>query len=116
MMPSIRTPTFRLCSGSEERTMRMQRMLPAAALGLLLAAGPAAAGYTFTTIDVPHSGSTAVNGNSANAAVGEFTDAAGATHGFVLSTGVFTQIDFPGANTFFTSVNGINAKGDTKSG
>ena len=91
--------------------MTTQRILAAVALVLFLAApGTANAQYNFTTYDVPGSTRTAVNGNSPHAIAGEFDDAGGKTHGFVLSNGVLTQIDVPGAS--FTSVNGINANGD----
>ena len=59
---------------------------------------------------MPGSTRTAVNGNSPHAIAGEFDDADGNTHGFVLSKGDFTTIDVPGA--VFTSVNGINANGE----
>src|SRR3989440_8460826 len=90
-------------------TMTTRRLLVAVALGLFLAVpGPAKAQYRFTTIDVPSATSTAVNGDSTNAIAGQFDDAAGDTHGFVLTNnGDFTQIDVPGA--IFTTVNGINA-------
>ena len=53
--------------------------------------------YSFTTIDVPGATRTAANGNSTHAIAGEFDDADGNTHGFVLNKGVFTTIDVPGA-------------------
>jgi hypothetical protein len=53
--------------------------------------------YTFTTIDVPGSTRTAANGNSTHEIAGEFDDADGNTHGFVLNKGVFTTINAPGA-------------------
>ena len=74
---------------------------------ILVATNPSV--YHFTTYDVSGSTRTAVNGNSPNAIAGEFDDAGGNTHGFVLSNGVLTQIDVPGAVS--TSVNGINANG-----
>jgi uncharacterized membrane protein len=92
--------------------MTTQKMLAAVALGLLLGVpGLAKAQFNFTTIDVPGSTSTAANGNSTYEIVGAFDKADGSTHGFVLSEGVFTQIDVPGA-VGFTSVNGINANGE----
>lgn len=72
--------------------------------------GTARAQYTFTPIDVSGATSTAVNANSPHAIAGQFDDANGVTHGFVIANGVFTQVDVPGA--VFTSVNGINASGD----
>ena len=80
------------------------------ALGLLVGIPRPASGdvnFKFTTIDPPGSTSTAVNGNSAHAIAGQFDDAGGNTHGFVLSKGVYTTIDKPGA--VVTTVNGISA-------
>src|SRR6266567_1187475 len=91
--------------------MTTRRMLAALVLGLVLGApGAARAQFDFTPIDVPGATSTAVNGNSTTAIVGEFDDEDGNTHGFVISKGVLTQIDVPGA--WFTTVNGVNAGGD----
>ena len=59
---------------------------------------------------MPGSTSTAANGNSTHEIAGEFDDAGGSTHGFVLSQGVFTTINVPGAAS--TSFNGINANGE----
>ena len=59
---------------------------------------------------MPGSTGTSVNANSAHAIAGQFGDAAGNTHGFVLSNRVLTTIDVPGA--VFTSVNGINSDGE----
>jgi len=90
-----------------------KKMLAALTLGLFLAGVPglarAAASFTFTTIDVPGSTGTDANGNSTHAIAGDFTDAGGITHGFVLSSSKFTTIDVPGAAS--SSVNGINAIG-----
>jgi probable HAF family extracellular repeat protein len=48
--------------------------------------------YTFTTIDVPHC--TSANGiNDDGHIVGDYTDAAGGHHGFLLAAGVLTTID-----------------------
>ena len=65
--------------------------------------------YRFITIDVPEATATAANGNSTHEIAGQFDDAGGNTHGFVLNKGVFTTIDVPGA--VFTIINGINASG-----
>jgi probable HAF family extracellular repeat protein len=93
-------------------TMTTPNLLATVALGLLLGVpGPVKAQFNFTTIDVPGSTRTAVNGNSTNAIVGEFDDATGDTHGFVLSRAGFFQIDHPDADGF-TTVNGINANGE----
>jgi hypothetical protein len=79
------------------------------ALGLLVGVPKLAMAVTLnvTTIDVPTSTRTAVNFISTNAMAGEFDDAGGNTHGFVLRGGVYTQIDKPGATR--TTVNGISA-------
>ena len=79
--------------------MTTQRLLAATALGLFLVApGLAKAQFDFTTIDVPGAASTAVNGNCPNAIAGEFNDADGNTHGFVLSKGAYATIDVPTAD------------------
>ena len=94
--------------------MMTLRTLPALALGLLLLLGGperARAQYVFTPIDVPEATATFADGNSTHKIVGEFNDADGITHGFVLSEGGFKPFDVPGADGY-TSINGINAKGD----
>jgi len=73
---------------------------------------------SFATIDVPGAGT--ANGaatraygiNAAGQIVGDFDVAVGtgaATHGYLLSDGTFTTIDFPGA--YFTQAFGINDAG-----
>ena len=84
------------------------------ALGMALGAMEAAhawtkADFNFTTIDVPNSVGTVVNGNSTNAIAGNFLDSSGNTHGFVLTDGVYKTIDYPDAS--YTSINGINWHG-----
>src|SRR5947209_565384 len=90
-------------------TVTRPRILAVLAFGLSLA-GPGMAQAGVTTIDVPGAVSTAANGNSANTIVGEFDDADGNTHGFVLTHKGLTQIDVPGA--WFTTCHGVNASGD----
>ena len=85
---------------------------------LLLAASCAAQSFTFSPINVPCSACpdgiaqyTAAEGiNAAGNIVGAYIDAVGALHGFLLSRGDFTTIDFPGAVA--TSANGIGPSGD----
>ena len=89
--------------------MTTWQMLTAVVLVLSIP-GLASAQFDFTTIDVPGSTRTAANANSTHEVVGEFDDADGNTHGFVLSKGEYTQIDVPGASV--TTVNGINANGE----
>src|SRR6476659_3048501 len=86
------------------------KLLASTALGLLLVIPRAAdAQYAFATIDVPGATRTSATGNSTTALAGEFDDANGNTHGFILSKGVFTTVDVPGAAA--TGLNGINASG-----
>jgi probable HAF family extracellular repeat protein len=66
--------------------------------------------YRFSPIDVPGATRTAADGNSTHEISGDFDDANGNTHGFVLNKGVFTTIDAPGADGG-TIINGINASG-----
>lgn len=67
--------------------------------GVLALAPLGAEAFTFTTIDVPSATFTQVFGiDDAGEMVGHYTDAGGATHGFVRSVGGgFTTIDVPGA-------------------
>ena len=105
-------PKDREANMKRQRRAMMKKKLAALALGLLLGTPglPAAgANFNFTTIDVPASTRTAANGNSTHAIAGDFDDAGGITHGFVLSGGAYRTIDKPGATS--TSVNGINATG-----
>ena len=91
--------------------MTTRKMLTPVALALALTfPGIASAQFDFTTIDVPDSTRTAANANSTHEVVGDFDDADGNTHGFVLSKGKYTQLDVPGASV--TTVNGINANGE----
>ena len=68
--------------------------------------------YTFEEIVitdyVPGATAASANGNSTHEIAGDY-DKDGVTHGFVLSKGAFTTVDFPGAK--LTQVNGINAPG-----
>jgi probable HAF family extracellular repeat protein len=72
-------------------------------LGML---GPAQAAF-FTTLDVPGSTLTIASGiSNAGQIVGQYDDAGGRTHGFLLSDGVYTTFDVPGAtSTFIASIN-----------
>ena len=66
-------------------------------------------GTDYTTFDVPDAaeGSTYVLGiNDSGQLSGEYTDNDGNFHGFVLSGGTYSTLDFPGAN--FTYGGGIN--------
>jgi hypothetical protein len=91
-------------------------MLFVAAAGLagvvMAAPGPATAKYTFTTIDFPGAVGTEVLGFSPQTTVGDFIDADGNNHGWLLPAhgGTIQQFDVPGA--WFTSVSAINHRGD----
>lgn len=109
------------------------KRIPAALIGLtlplsgllLLPGRSAAQQLQLTTIDVPCSAcpggiarSTSAMGiNPAGDIVGWYADAAGQTHGYVLSRGRFTTIDVPGdlagvAGTLPTIARGIGPSGD----
>ena len=81
--------------------------------GAAFMAGAATAngGFSFTTIEVPNARSTWANGiNAGGDIVGEYTDAAGRLHGYLLRNGVFTTIDYPGAAR--TQARGIGSGGE----
>ena len=67
--------------------------------------------YAFTTVDFPGAASTDLLGFTTRTMVGDFTDAEGNTHGWLLSAhhGTFRQFDVPGA--WFTSLSAINHSG-----
>lgn len=70
-----------------------------------------AGGPTFTTIDPPGAVfSIAVDINDSGQIVGRYQDTAGINHGFLLSNGVYSPFDVPGASGFTGAV-GINSKG-----
>src|SRR5437588_7536593 len=80
--------------------------------GLAMAAPrPATAQYAFTIIDVPGAASTDLVGFTGKTMVGDFVDAEGNNHGWLLSaqSGNFLQYDVPGA--WFTSLSAINHRG-----
>jgi len=80
--------------------------------GLAMAAPrPATAQYAFTTIDFPGAAGTEILGFSTRTMVGDFVDAEGNNHGWLLSAqgGNFLQYDVPGA--WFTSLSAINHLG-----
>ena len=84
--------------------------------GLALAgpvlAGPQTANYDFDTIDFPGASSTDLLGFTTRTLVGDFADAEGNSHGWLLSAdrGEFRQFDVPDA--WFTSCSAINRSGD----
>ena len=69
------------------------------------------ADFRYIGFDFP--GASATNPGGINARgdiVGNYHDANGHTHGFLLRQGVFSTIDFPNAS--FTAARAINARGD----
>jgi probable HAF family extracellular repeat protein len=67
----------------------------------------------FTPIDFPEAIETiALDINDVGEIVGRYEDAAGKTHGFLLSAGNFTSIDYPHPDVVFTVAAGINSRGD----
>lgn len=90
-----------------------RRCSAAFALGIVSLIAPGSgmsARPSITTIDVPGATSTRAFGiNSSGTIVGAYTDASGASHGFLLRKGEFRQIDYPGARG--SQAWGINGKG-----
>jgi hypothetical protein len=67
--------------------------------------------FIFSTIDVPGATSTFAAGmNSRGDIAGDYRDASGKFHGYLLSDGVLTTFDYPGA--VYTDARGINARGE----
>ena len=87
------------------------RLITAVVLWLAFNSPLLAADYHFVKIDVPNATSTTVNTiNARGDIVGNYDDANGVGHGFLLHKGVFSTIDFPNAS--FTAARSINARGD----
>ncbi len=69
------------------------------------------ADFQYVRFDVPNASATNPGGiNARGDIVGNYHDASGVTHGFLLRQGAFSTIDFPGAS--FTASRAINARGD----
>jgi hypothetical protein len=89
------------------------RALCLLALGLVLRLpGKAKADYIFTTYDVPGSTSTnpqAAGINASGQIVGNYDDAGGTRHGYLLNAGSYTTLDVPGSTSTFAS--GIDTSG-----
>jgi probable HAF family extracellular repeat protein len=81
------------------------------ALGLFVGVtGHARADYIFTTLDVPGSTQTTAYGiNSAGQVVGDYLDARGFRHGFLLTNGSYTTLDVQGPG--YTQALGLNNVG-----
>jgi len=78
--------------------------------GLLLSSAVVATDYRYTKIDVPNASLTIARGiNARGDIIGDYLDADGVGHDFLLHDGVYTNIDYPrGAGTALA----INARGD----
>lgn len=89
----------------------MVRFCLTALLALLvtaLAAAQSPAGYTYNTVNYPLAILTQSHSiNSSGWLAGQYTDAAGLTHGFTQVSGAFKSVDFPGA--LLTQVQSINS-------
>jgi hypothetical protein len=85
----------------------------AAALGLVLfPVVRVLADYTFTPIDYPNVSYSATFGNSnAGPVSGEYRDAFGSYHAYILSNGSFESFDYPGS--IGTSALDVNSAGDS---
>ena len=83
-----------------------------AILGVILGiSGQARAQYVFTTFDAPGSTATQALGiNGAGQIVGRFASSGNDALGFLLSGGIYTTLDAPGANQK-TIADGINDSG-----
>ena len=105
-------------NGMNGRTRRVVLSVAAVVLSGLVLAGPVLAGpgpkaahYSFTTVDFPGAVYTDLLGFTPQTMVGQFIDAGGRTHGWLLSPhhGTFQQFDVPGA--WSTTLSAINHHG-----
>ena len=108
---------MRTSNGWKKQEKSFLVVLALITFALMLAAVPvAAANWIFTTIDVPDAKSTVGNDiNSRGDIVGVYTGADKKVHGYLLSDGKFTTIDFPNA-AIETRAYGINTQGDIVGG
>src|SRR5581483_1774997 len=75
---------------------------------LLAATRPLTAQGTYTQIDYPGATTTwALGINSAGDIVGLYYDSSQNAHGFLLSGGVFTSIDYPGGPSYLVGINDL---------
>lgn len=80
-------------------------------LSIGASSGAHAGSYTYTAISLPNERSSSINGiNAAGVAVGDFTDTAGVSHGFIRAAdGTVTVVDVPGYRN--AALGRINAGG-----
>ncbi|MBZ5571801.1 MAG: hypothetical protein LAO09_07980 [Acidobacteriia bacterium] len=79
--------------------------------GLVLSSALFATDYRYTKIDVPNSSATIARGiNARGDIIGDYFDADGMAHEFLLHNGVYTNIPNPSDGTI--AVRAINARGD----
>ena len=87
------------------------RFFASVLFGLLLSSALFAADYRYSKIDVPNSTGTIARGiNARGDIIGDYFDADGMAHEFLLHNGVYTNIDNPSDGTI--AVRAINARGD----
>ena len=101
-------------TNANERLKMICRVLLTVGGALWFALGARAQGFTFTTIDSPNSVFTVARAvNSQGDIVGWFIDNASfKRHGYLLSNGTFTQIDFNNDASRRTTALGLNNGGD----
>jgi uncharacterized membrane protein len=106
---TFNTSLITTASGTSSAALRSATFLYT--MGPVVPAPPVAP-LTYTNIDLPGIPTTEVfNINDLGQQVGQFQDALGIQHGYVIDkTGVLTTIDFPGATA--TAAEGINNGGD----
>jgi probable HAF family extracellular repeat protein len=93
----------------------MRQLTKMIVLWLSLGSVLSATDFRYVRIDFPNSTLTFARGiNARGDIVGQFQDANGVFHGFLLRKGVFSTIDFPDASR--TGARGINARGDIVGG
>jgi len=103
---------FSLGAGAQSvSTAPSENRLSPAGQMIVQASGQKPSALKFISFDFPHASATNPGGiNARGDIVGNYHDANGVVHGFLLRQGVFSTIDFPNAQ--FTSARAINARGD----
>src|SRR5712691_6110030 len=86
------------------------KLIATVSFGLLLSSALFATDYRYTKIDVPNGSRTIARGINARGDIfGDYLDADGVDHDFLLHDGVYTNIDYPGGAG---AARAINARGD----
>jgi hypothetical protein len=88
--------------------MNLRKSIFFAVFILMVSAPCSLAQGTYTQIDVPGAVQTFCAGiNQVGDISGQYADASSVRHGFLLSGGIYTTIDYPGAHDY-TALYGIN--------